>query len=230
METRHKRVISFGLWGENPRYLVGAIENVKLAPEVYPGWICRFYVPTAQEPELAKTIAALSERGAEILYWPEGIFGMYARFIVADDPTVERFIIRDTDSRLSMREAAACQQWIDSGKLLWTARDHPAHCRGLNGAMWGAVGGALPNMETLIRGWLKTQGETEFIYGSDQEFLGRHIWTRFWMHSIQHDSCCGYQDALPFPTRRENYRFMGEVFEADGTPREKDWEQVIPNQ
>jgi hypothetical protein len=29
--------IAFSLWGENPKYLVGAVRNAELAPLLYPG-------------------------------------------------------------------------------------------------------------------------------------------------------------------------------------------------
>ena len=38
------KVIAFSLWGDNPKYNVGAIKNAELAKVVYPGWVCRFYV------------------------------------------------------------------------------------------------------------------------------------------------------------------------------------------
>lgn len=232
------RYVSFSLWGSVPKYLVGAIENVKLAKEIYPDWQCMFWVPIFEDgrtpvknpievPE--EVLHELESLGALVLLGLPAIPPMYWRFQVADRTDTEYFIVRDCDSRISLREKAAVDQWIESGKILHTMRDHGAHCRGINGGLWGAKGGALPNMLTLIEEWLKTLNRP-FEYGDDQEFLGRYIWTRFYMHSMQHDSCCGYADALPFPTRRDGYRFVGEVFEADGTPREKDWEQVIPNQ
>ena len=39
-----KKIISFSLWGDNPKYLTGAVENIKLQKEFYPDWICRFYI------------------------------------------------------------------------------------------------------------------------------------------------------------------------------------------
>lgn len=36
-----------------------------------------------------------------------------------------RFISRDTDSRLGLRESAAVDEWVKSGKMLHTMRDHP---------------------------------------------------------------------------------------------------------
>ena len=37
-----KKVISFSLWGDNPKYTIGAIKNAELIDTIYPGWIGRF--------------------------------------------------------------------------------------------------------------------------------------------------------------------------------------------
>ena len=40
----NKKIIAFSLWGEKPVYNVGAIRNAELAKEIYPDWICRYYL------------------------------------------------------------------------------------------------------------------------------------------------------------------------------------------
>ena len=37
-------VIAFSLWGDSPRYTLGALQNASLAKIVYPDWVCRFYI------------------------------------------------------------------------------------------------------------------------------------------------------------------------------------------
>ena len=64
------------------------------------------------------------------------------RFLPLEDPTVERFIARDCDSRLTPRDKAAVDAWVESGKkfhvvcmccvdpahlILGQVRDHPSH-------------------------------------------------------------------------------------------------------
>jgi hypothetical protein len=39
-----KKLISFCLWGDNPVYNIGAIKNAELAKEIYPDWVCRYYI------------------------------------------------------------------------------------------------------------------------------------------------------------------------------------------
>lgn len=103
--TNHeKRVIAFGLYGSRDKYNIGAIHNAELVNTYFPGWICRFYV-TSDVPNA--TITSLKLLGSEIEEIPSGMgytSGMFWRFMVADDPTVDRYIIRDSDSRLNARD------------------------------------------------------------------------------------------------------------------------------
>ena len=38
------RLITFSLFGDKPLYCVGAVENARLAKEIFPDWTARFYV------------------------------------------------------------------------------------------------------------------------------------------------------------------------------------------
>jgi len=49
--------------------------------------------------------------------------GMLWRFTVVADPTVDRFIVRDVDSRLNYRESIAVEEWIQSNKSFHIMRD-----------------------------------------------------------------------------------------------------------
>jgi hypothetical protein len=102
--SNETRVISFGLFGSRPKYNLGAIYNAEMVKVYFPGWKCRFYVA---DDVLNLTISVLKDLGADIEYIPPGMgkmSGMFWRFMVADDPTVDRYIIRDVDSRLNSRD------------------------------------------------------------------------------------------------------------------------------
>lgn len=68
----------------------------------------------------APIISQLEYFGAQIVKMGDrglagGIGGMFWRFLVASDPGVDRFIVRDSDSRLNPRERLAVEEWILSG-------------------------------------------------------------------------------------------------------------------
>jgi len=216
-----KKIISYSLWGNNPTYVNGAIENAKLASQIYPGWKCRFYIDRVD----VKILEELHDKyGCEVYHvdssrgsWA----GLFWRFYVNDDPEVERYIIRDTDSRLSKREAAAVDEWIKSDLPFHCMKDHPWQSGvPILGAMWGCKTGFIPNMKQLINTWLNNREVP--TKGPDQFFLRDSIWPLVKDHRIEHDevSIPHYRNpnTKPFPTPREDYRFVGEIFDENNKP------------
>ena len=220
-----KRVISFGLYGSGEKYTHGAVKNVEAAEKYFPGWTCRFYcasdVPTGIKSKL-------KELGAEVMDIPDGegyISGMFWRFLVASDESVDRFIIRDTDSRMNSRDAMAVQDWVQSEFPVHVLRDHVNHCHAMNGGMWGAVKGALSSMKELITKW-----ENKDQYFADMSFLASDVWPLVENNQLSHDSyCCDrFPNARPFPTQRPpNYQHVGQVFDANDNTRLSDVDGFI---
>lgn len=111
-QNRSENIISYSLFGNLPRYCEVAILNVQLAKEMYPAWTCRFYIDEAVSEHV---VQRLIFHGAQIIRMNEPkILGFFWRFLVMDDPSVKRFLIRDADSLLSYRESAAVDEWLNS--------------------------------------------------------------------------------------------------------------------
>jgi hypothetical protein len=177
-----KRILSFSLWGNNPLYTVGAIANADLAKKIYPGWICRFYI---HEPSIPSNILKelYSRDNVEIVKMPDdnGWSGMLWRFYPATEPDVEIMLSRDCDSRLTLREKACIDQWLninDGGgrfRKVMTIRDTCVHQSQMMGGLWGVRDGFLsfikPHLDLLIE---KTR--TTAIKGVDQDFLNSKIY------------------------------------------------------
>jgi len=108
-KSNEKRVVSYGLYGSNPKYTVGAIRNAELVKVWFPGWVARFYCDNTVPANIIKTLKDLDAEIVTISDIKGGIAGMFWRFLVADDDTVDRYIIRDTDSRLNPRERFAVE-------------------------------------------------------------------------------------------------------------------------
>ena len=122
-QSRNRNVISFSLWGDNPRYLRGALRNVIIAGDIYPGWTCRFYCDDSVPPEFR---GELSSYGATVVMKPRPANfyeGLMWRFEVIGDPGVERFLVRDADSVVNVKERVAVDEWIQSGKWFHVMRD-----------------------------------------------------------------------------------------------------------
>jgi tetratricopeptide (TPR) repeat protein len=133
---RGLKVISFSLWGAAPFYAYGAMINLVLSRTIYPGWTCRFYVD-AKVPR--SCIAFLAENGADVRNIEDeypGV-GLFQRFLIMNDPTVERFLVRDCDARLCPAEAELVEEWMASGCPFHVVRDHVLHSELMIGCLWG---------------------------------------------------------------------------------------------
>ena len=111
-----KKLITFSLYGANPKYVNGAVKNAQMLGKVFPGWQARFYTDLGTVP--AHIQSALLAAGAEIYPIDMAKYGsqsMFWRFWAAADKDVERFISRDVDSRLMERDAVP--QHGQSGRL-----------------------------------------------------------------------------------------------------------------
>ena len=207
------KVISFSLWGKSEKYLVGAMENICLAKEIYPDWQCWFYLDSSVPSYMHSKI---NESGGRVILISDvkGLYhGMFWRFLSIDDPEVDVFISRDCDSRLNYREKAAVDEWLASNKCLHTMHDHPYHkpvpiLRG----MWGLKKGCVNNMREKIDKW-------GFYHkkGIDQEFLHRVIWPLLVHNCIRHDSqgFSRWGPFKPFPVHKPlkfSGKYVGEIF------------------
>jgi hypothetical protein len=203
--------ISMSLYGENPKYLQGAIENARLRKIIYPEWTLTVFHDQAVPKEILDELALLSVEliAGETLQITNP---MMWRFYPVFTPGFKRVIIRDSDSRFSQREARAVEEWVNSGKSLHIMRDHPMHDAPILGGMWGLQGITPALNEGILLSDL-SRGE----YGSDQLFLAREIYSRFKKDSLVHDEYfCFEKSALKFPDIREKGAYIGESFEADG--------------
>ena len=213
-------VISYGLYGNNPRYVNGAFYNLELAPKVYPGWGVRIY----HDDSLSNDVQMkLREKGAQLMITNSvngNIAGMFWRFFVADDSAVDYFIVRDLDSRLSTREKAAVDEWLRSGFPVHSIRDHPNHDRGLNGGLWGGRKQCVPGIRRMIESFFSVKKG----YGHDQDFLNSVVWPLVEHQTLGHDAytCHKYPNSVSFPTPRHNYEIVGGVFSGDNVFRWSD--------
>lgn len=116
---------------------------------------------------------------------------MFVRFCVADISQVERFAVRDVDSRPSQREKNAVNAWIESGTDVHALRDHPYHAVWMLGGLWGAKGGVLKNVEQSIKRFPRSRQpySREHQYGADQQWLWQEVWPKLQKSGLVHDSC-----------------------------------------
>ena len=216
-----KKIIAYSFYGgANPRYTAGAIDNVKLASSLFPGWIVRIYYDgTAPQGVLDQ----MKADGAELVDMSGSAISknqMLWRFAAASDAAVERFCCRDIDSRLSAREKAAVDEWVTSGKRFHVMRDHPSHSNNpISGGMWCGTHDAIPDMFERLKQLQQDDG----AYMADMHFLESVVWPIAQGSLLQHDSfsCDQFGGGYSFPTPRQGGEHVGSVY-IDGKLRQAD--------
>lgn len=224
--------ISYCLFGTGQEYLVGAVENARLIRTFYPDWKGVFWVEKGVSESVCEKIRGF---GSMVVRYSKVSIpnGMFARFFINDDPSIERFLIRDVDSRPCQREVNAVNAWIKSGKNFHVIRDHPYHGVVMMGGLWGARAGAISGLESQARKFRRfnVPYTREKAYGADQEFLSERVWPLAKRNMLCHDSCTRdkFQDGVNFPdgTVLRDWRFCGEVFNEKNEPNPHHWTQRI---
>ena len=212
------RIISFCLFGSEPSNIEGAVANTKIASQIFPEWIVRIYHDDTVPNQVLQTIKSENVQFVKITtktpFEPKEIWNLF----VATDPCLERYLIRNINTRLTARERAAVDQWIDSGKRFHIIRDHPVHVNdSIPSGLWGGTKDAVTDMMSLIHKYIENRSH----YGTLQQFLNREIWQLAKMSVLQHDSvsCEKYPGSVPSPTKRQGFEFIGAIYR-NGTVRQ----------
>ena len=191
----------------------GSLRYSQLIPILYPKWRLRVYVGlNSSSPRVLKILVTkLENTGIEIIYLGNKTVSRLApslwRYLVADDMSVERFIVRDANTRPSERELAALEDWLQHDSAFYCIRDHPSHA--IKSLYPGLVGG----MPALLR---KVTGTTFRMlmkgFRSEDKFLQEAIWPKVEKHALCHDSvsCKFWRGSLPFPILRSESEFVGQ--------------------
>lgn len=199
------KIISFSLWGNNPKYTIGAIKNAEIATDIYPDWKCKFFigesVPKSIIDELSKFDNTIIEHKKEIGNWTS----MFWRFETSYDPSIDISIFRDTDSRLNLREKYAVAEWLESDKTFHIMRDHPYHGFPILGGMWGFKQNLTYPMKDLLQSFGKADR-----YGTDYEFFINSLYPLIKDDKIVHDP---FFEKKSFPKPRNGLEFVGQVYD-----------------
>lgn len=187
-QIKHEtRVVSFSLYGNKTKFTNGAIHNAELCNVIYPGWKCRFYVDDSVSKTIVNSLIANDAQVVLVSDIRGASAGRFWRFLIADDETVDRFIVRDVDSRLNMREAKAVEEWIQSGVDAHIMRDYPSHGKAIFpmlAGMWGCKKQVIPfNMKQAIQKFRELT-----TYNSDQNFLREQVYPHLQHRHLSHDS------------------------------------------
>ena len=242
------------LYGKDPRHTWGVLRNAQLLPVYMPDWTLRVYVAADPAPsELAvppRILNKLRRLGAEIAHVSTGntILPKNWRNLAASDKHVDYFLVRDADTRLSEREAAAVRDWLSVAEkngsqsaAIHCIRDHPKHAeQAIVDGLWGGRPRALhqlliqkiTHMMDSVTSNTSSSFAKKSANGSLRTFLNQMLWTAVNKFSYCHDSvspCDRWTPSTsrrPFPLMRQGREYIGQKFDAHQEMLSKDGDQL----
>lgn len=128
---------SFSLYGQNPKYNIGALKNLDQLKTFLPDWNMRlFYHKNCTDLNI---IEELKNKGAIVVDMTDVIindvpsieFPMFWRFFSFCDEGLS--LSRDLDSRISQREVDYIRRWENKSEKIFIIRDHPWHAQSPGG-------------------------------------------------------------------------------------------------
>jgi len=225
------KCISFCLYGHQPFYCEGALQNADIALDLFSDWRCRFYCDHSVPQHYIAALKAKSN--VDVAVYPEiwnDDRGMFLRFLPAEENGIEYMISRDADSRLSVRERIAVDEWITSGADIHVMRDHPWHGVPMPGGLWGCKGNRINGIRQDIEQKLSSQPYGTINLSHDQGFLKQNVWYKFvttgQLSVVVHDSfnktfadmpCKPFPSNAPRGDMNGGIFFIGEKINSDGT-------------
>jgi len=159
------KIFSISVWGQDPRYWVGAHHQYALAKHFYPDFEFRVYTDLA---------AAFNMPSANIIEVKDSSYGMFWRLFPMFESEDNIVISRDADSRITEREATAVHEWLESPMKFHVMRDHEAHLldKPILAGIFGAKGKLSDAQWIIMQNYL----HGDHRYGADEEFLRDHVY------------------------------------------------------
>lgn len=213
-----RKVISYSLWGTNPKYTIGAIRNAELANVIYPGWESVFFVADSVDRRILEDLSEIPNTEVINKSEKDSWANMFWRFSTCYNDQIIASIFRDTDSRLSYREKYAVDEWMKSNKTFHIMRDHPFHRFHILGGMWGYKHNPKYDIEKLLNNF-KAQDN----YGTDYQFLASKLYPLIKNDKIVHDE---FFENRPFPFPRQGNEFVGDVFDENENRDPNFWKHI----
>lgn len=218
-----KKVFSFSLYGSAEKYWHGMYKNIELIHQQFPEWFIYIWIGEGVPEDV---ILQLSDsKNVQLISTNEsGHINMSYRFFSIDYPEVEIMCVRDADSRITARDAACIEDFVNSDKLFHIIRDHPNHHHCIMGGIWGVKKQFMNvNLQLVFKQWKQRNSATEFW--NDMDFLRSTFYPHCIPHSMIHDELQQlepqeYHTPFRIPLDNQKQHFIGQVYEFDSEGKE----------
>jgi len=196
------KVFSFCLYGTEPNYYTGLLENIKLIRDHFPEFeifvfrgVCD---PTWTIPEGVTVVETQRE----------GIVNTISRYLPLQ--TAEIGFVRDTDSRITERDRWCIRDFLESPYSYHVIRDHIWHKSRIMAGMFG---------------WKKPldfamEVPTDTYYGCDEAYIASAIYPRIASDLLVHTNIYAFpgEHSRRLPETTDTADFVGNVI-WNGSPR-----------
>lgn len=207
-------VFSFSLWGTNPKYTEGMIQNARQIEQQFPTARVWVYMAEDVPTGIKARLTECSNVAIVPIKRQEGALSMFDRFTAIDDSDCDIMFVRDADSRVHDRDAACVYDFLASDKALHVIRDHYHHKSRIMGGMWGfRKQKDMPSLKSLIEKWRATN-PYRIDYYCDQHFLNEVVYPMHNKNMMVHDrnNTVEGEDKTPFAVPIVDDLFVGQVF------------------
>ena len=174
--------ISYSLYGSDPYYVNGALNNLVNNSKIMPGWVSVLYVSKFTYENFHLLLSRFRDNLIVVAGHDNNISSIW-RFFATDLGDAEHILFRDCDSLITLREKAYIDEWVSSNKALHIIRDHPLHESNIMAGLCGVKKYKVKNL------W-ETFNNYKFIdvYGIDQWFINRELFKKYRRDTLVHDS------------------------------------------
>ena len=198
------RVIAFSVYSRNPNITIGAVRNVQLARMIFPQWNTRIYTPhpnASREHDRVpqQVLNKMANLGAQIYYSDTTNSAYPLKYLslnVIEDKSVNTFLIRNPEHRLSDKQCKVVDDWLKSNANFHCMRDHFTHSlMNIVPELYGVKLSSLTK-ENKRSGMLK-----KLLAASAAKNVEHKLWEMFNGSALCHDSvsCDAWPNSKPFP-------------------------------
>jgi hypothetical protein len=201
------KIFSMSVFGNDLRYYIGAKKQADLAKKLYSDWEIRIYT---ENPALLIDL----DPTVKIIVVSENTWGPFWRFEPLFENKDNITIVRDSDDRITFREIAAVQEWLNSDKSFHIIKDHEAHFEfPIMAGLFGFKG----KLDNDLYEQMKISKIEAQYYLSDQIFLRDFVYPKIKDKILMHSLDTGW-----FGESRKNlinkYCFCGNGYDHNDIP------------
>jgi hypothetical protein len=189
-------LVSFSLYGHNPRYCEMAVLNVLAAQRHLPDFVCRFYVDASVPPALIQRLQQLGAECVDMGDKAKHIPATFWRFLSLDDTQANHVLVRDVDALIDAKEAWCVQDWLASQQAFHVLRDDCCHTELILAGLFGMRAGTVRHIASRIEDFMQASGPAAWQRYADQLFLRHHVWPMVRAYTLTHDSIYGYGEQV----------------------------------